>query len=138
VHEASESAVPEELRQLIEHARLARERAYAPYSGYRVGAAVRTNDGRVFRGCNVENATYGATICAERAAVVGMVTAGVRELAAVAVFTDGGPLGMPCGICRQTLVEFGLPETPVVVASPRETRLTTLGALLPEPFVLRS
>ncbi len=138
MHDAADSSVPNELRQLIEQARLARERAYAPYSGYRVGAAVRAKDGEIYAGCNVENATYGATICAERAAVVSMVAAGARELGAVAVFTDGDPLGMPCGICRQTLIEFGLPETPVIVASPRETRSTTLGALLPEPFVLRS
>jgi len=130
-------SLPEELRSLVEQARVARERAYAPYSGYLVGAAVRAKGGETFVGCNVENSTYGATICAERVAVVAMVAAGCRELTAVAVFTDGDPLGMPCGICRQTLIEFGLPGTIVVAASPRELKKTTLGALLPEPFLLR-
>lgn len=126
-----------ELGELVERARDARERAYAPYSNYAVGAALRTSSGAIVTGCNVENATYGATICAERVAVATMVAQGERQVEAIAVFTDGGPLGMPCGICRQTLVEFGRPETVVVAASPREVKVTTLGALLPEPFVLR-
>lgn len=131
------SGVAPELVELVEAARAAREHAYAPYSSYRVGAAVRSKDGTVFTGCNVENATYGATLCAERVAVSALVAAGKRDIAAVAVFTDGEPLGLPCGICRQTLVEFGDPETVVVSASPREQKTLTLGALLPEPFVLR-
>lgn len=115
----------------------ARERAYAPYSGYSVGAVVRSKSGALYSGCNVENATYGATICAERVAIASMVAAGERELDLVVVATDGGPLGMPCGICRQMLVEFAGPDCAVVAVSPRETRNTTLGALLPEPFKLR-
>lgn len=129
--------VSPELSELVERARSAREGAYAPYSKYLVGAAVRAADGEVFVGCNVENATYGATLCAERVAVAALVASGRRELTAVAVFTDGGPLGMPCGICRQTLIEFGGADTAVVVASPRERQVSTLGALLPKPFVLR-
>ena len=130
--------LPPELADLVERARRIRERAYAPYSSYLVGAAVRSKDGNVFVGCNVENATYGATLCAERVAVSAMVASGERELSAVAVFTDGAELGMPCGICRQTLVEFGQASTVIIVASPRELKTSTLGALLPEPFVLRS
>lgn len=128
---------PPEVESLRAEARAVRERAHAPYSQYRVGAAVRARSGRIYTGCNVENASYGATLCAERVAVSAMVAAGERELDAVLVFTDDGPLGMPCGICRQTLVEFAGPSCAVIVASPRETKMTTLGALLPEPFTLR-
>ncbi len=127
----------EVLGQLLERARLARENAYAPYSKYRVGAALLTRAGVVHAGCNVENATYGATICAERVAVVQMVAAGERDIEAVAVFTDGDPLGMPCGICRQVLVEFAGPGCVVLAGSPSARQTTTLGALLPEPFTLR-
>lgn len=133
----SESKPVIQLDELGEAARRARESAHAPYSRYRVGAAVRTRSGAVYAGCNVENASYGATICAERAAVAAMVVAGEREILAVTVFTDDGPLGMPCGICRQTLLEFAGPECVVVVSSLHEARQTTLGALLPEPFVFR-
>ena len=114
-----------------------RERAHAPYSKYRVGAALRSRSGAIYVGCNVENGSYGATICAERVAVSQMVVAGESDIEAVLVFTDEGPLGMPCGICRQTLVEFAGPECAVIVASPRDLRVTTLGALLPEPFTFR-
>lgn len=133
----SKSLSPEQIDALKAKARAVREHAYAPYSKYAVGAAVRARSGAVYTGCNVENATYGATICAERAAVTAMVAAGERALDAVVVFTDGGPLGMPCGVCRQTLVEFGDDDCVVVVASPREERVTTLAELLPQPFRLR-
>lgn len=133
----SSSLSPSELEALRAQARAVRERAHAPYSQYRVGAVVRSASGSLHVGCNVENASYGATLCAERVAVASLVAAGERELDAVLVFTDDGPLGMPCGICRQTLLEFAGPDCVVVVASPRETRTTTLGALLPEPFTLR-
>ncbi len=128
---------PDALAALSAAARAAHGRAYAPYSEYQVGAAVRSQRGVIYAGCNVENATYGATLCAERVAVASMVAAGETELDAVLVYTDGGPLGMPCGICRQTLVEFAGPNCAVVVMSPTESRVTTLGALLPEPFKLR-
>ncbi len=127
----------ERLQAYKSQAFAARERAYAPYSNYLVGAVVRGKSGALYSGCNVENATYGATLCAERVAIGNMVAAGERELDCVVVATDGGPLGMPCGICRQTLVEFAGPECVVVAVSPRETRRTTLAALLPEPFRLR-
>ena len=125
------------LKELVERAARVRENAHAPYSHFRVGAALRTTSGNVFAGCNVENASYGATSCAERSAIAAMVAAGEREVAAIAVFTDADPPGMPCGICRQVLLEFGRPGTEIVAASPRDLRRITLERLLPEPFTLR-
>ena len=124
-----------ELVRLVAAAREVRERAYAPYSGFRVGAALETATGSVFTGTNVENASYGATICAERAAVFGMVAAGERNITRIAVYAEGPELAMPCGMCRQVLVEHGR-DAVVVVAGPQGARTTTLTELLPEPFVL--
>jgi cytidine deaminase len=111
-----------------------RAHAYAPYSGFRVGAAVETESGQAFAGANVENASYGATVCAERAAVFGMIAAGERRIARVAVYAEGPELSMPCGMCRQVLFEHGR-HAEVVVAGPNGVKTTTLAALLPEPFV---
>lgn len=119
---------------LLEAARRVREHAYAPYSGFRVGAALLSASGKVHVGANVENASYGATLCAERSAVASMVAAGDRRIARVAVYAEGPTLAMPCGMCRQVLSEFGL-DAQVVVGGPAGTRTTTLAALLPEPFV---
>jgi cytidine deaminase len=121
-------------RDLVPAARAARRRAYAPYSGFRVGAAVRAG-GRIFEGANVENASYGLTVCAERAAVVAAVLAGSRRLQAVAVASGTVPPTPPCGMCLQTLAEFAGPDLPVTLAGARGTRVeTTLGALLPRAF----
>jgi cytidine deaminase len=124
---------------LIAAAREARSRAYAPYSNYRVAAAVRASDGRVFTGCNIENASYGLSICAERVAVFAAVAAGAREIAAVAVATEDG--GTPCGACRQVLAEFvprdGAPLTVLLVDAAGSVRETSLAALLPDAFRLR-
>jgi cytidine deaminase len=128
-------SLPPELAELVSAARVVRERAYAPYSAYRVGAAVRTASGRIFCGCNVENKSYGATICAERSAIVSAVSAGERELVAVAVFTDAEALAMPCGLCRQVIAEFSR-DARVVAANPREHKLLSFSALFPDPFVL--
>jgi cytidine deaminase len=87
-------------------ARAASQSAWAPYSRFHVGAAVLTDDGRVFAGCNVENATYGATVCAERHAVAAAVLAGARRLVACVVYVESDAPAMPCGVCRQVLAEF--------------------------------
>jgi cytidine deaminase len=119
---------------LVRSARAARARAYAPYSGFRVGAAVRAG-GRVFAGANVENGSFGLTVCAERAAVLAAVLAGERSLQAVAVASDTVPPTPPCGMCLQTLAEFAGPGLPVTLSGGRGSRVaTTLGELLPRAF----
>jgi cytidine deaminase len=128
--------------RLVEAARQARKHAYAPYSGYRVGAAILTRRGSVHAGCNVENATYGATLCAERSAVSAMVSAGDGNPIACAVVTEGSKPGTPCGICRQVFAEFARDMTIVLVAENKRGKLvarkaTSLSALLPQAFRLR-
>ncbi len=91
---------------LLERARAARKMAYAPYSGFKVGAALLDSSGRVWTGCNVENAAYGCTICAERTALLKAISEGTREFTAIAVVGSGSGPAEPCGQCRQTLVEF--------------------------------
>ncbi len=108
-------------------------RAYAPYSGFQVGAALLGADGSVHTACNVENASYGLTVCAERAAVARAVAGGVREYVAVAVVTSGGEPVAPCGACRQVLAEFGAGMR-VVSEAGDGRREWTLDELLPEPF----
>ncbi|MFM9091968.1 MAG: cytidine deaminase [Verrucomicrobiota bacterium] len=121
-------------RRLVAAARRAAAAAYAPYSHFPVGAAVLMTDGRVFTGCNVENASFGLTNCAERTAVFSAVAAGSRRLRAVAVFTPTPPPTLPCGACRQVLHEFG-PGTTVLSVCAGEGRVeTTLAALLPHAF----
>ncbi len=127
-----------DLRELVRAAQSARPQAYAPYSGFRVGAAVRTVDGRVFMGANVENASYGLSICAERAAVLSAVLAGARELLAVAVCSDLTPPVTPCGMCRQTLAEFAI-DCQVILCGPASgdgalVRCVQLRELLPDAF----
>lgn len=114
-------------------ARAAQAHAYAPYSRFRVGAALEADDGRIFTGCNVENASYGLTICAERAAVVTAVAEGVRQFQRVVVVSDIDPPAAPCGACRQVLSEFG-PDM-VVEGVGRSTRMTwNMRDLLPAAF----
>jgi len=123
---------------LLAAARTARRHAYAPYSRYAVGAAVLGDNEEVYAGANVENASYGLTICAERSAVAAAVAAGVHRLRAVAVVADGA-LPLPCGACRQVLVEFMQPDAVVWVAGadPRSrVKQFRLGDLLPEAFRL--
>ena len=109
--------------------------AHAPYSGYRVGAALESEDGRVFDGCNVENAAFSVTCCAERVALFAAITAGARRFRRLVV-SAGGPAPYPCGTCRQALAEFepGLPIT--VIGDDGERREYTLRELLPEPFTM--
>jgi cytidine deaminase len=118
----------------VAQAAAARERAYCPYSGFPVGAAALTASGRVFPGCNVENAAYAATICAERAALLGAYAAGEREIVALAVIADTAGPASPCGTCRQVIHEL-VPHCTVVLANTRgDTHVTTPQELLPGGF----
>ena len=116
----------------------AAERAYAPYSKFKVGAALLAEDGRVFTGCNVENASYGLTNCAERTAVFKAVSEGVTRFKAIAIAGGVGDVAMPCGACRQVLAEFCPPEMPVrcVTLDGAVARDFTIGELLPGVFAL--
>ena len=118
---------------LVAAARAAMAHAYAPYSEFRVGAAVEADDGRVFAGCNVESASYGLTICAERMALGAAVAAGARRLRRVVVTTEVDPPAAPCGACRQLLAEFG-GDTEVIAVGPAGERRWPLHALLPDAF----
>jgi cytidine deaminase len=119
--------------QLVAAAASVRKMAHAPYSDYLVGAAVLTTDGRVFTGCNVENASYGLSVCAERHAIAAAVAAGCRDFAGVAVVTQSDPPAAPCGACRQVLAEFG--DFPVILAGlDGYQRSTTVKTLLPIAF----
>ena len=129
------SQLSAELAELLAAARAVRERAYAPYSHFLVGAALRAENGQVFVGCNVENASYGATICAERSAILAMVAAGQRTISSIAVFTDADTLAMPCGLCRQVISEFQR-DAQLLVANPRQQRVLDFSEIFPEPFVL--
>lgn len=119
--------------ELVRRAREVMKNAYAPYSNFHVGAAIEADDGSVHVGCNVENASYGLTICAERMAVGAAIAAGKRRLRRVAVATAVEPPATPCGACRQLLAEFGL-DMEVIAVGPSSERRWTLRALLPEAF----
>jgi len=121
---------------LLDRARAAREHAYAPYSDFAVGAALLAEDGRVFTGVNVENRSFGLSLCAERAAVAAAVAAGSRRFRAIAVVTATSPPAAPCGLCRETLAEFCGPELAIHLAGLDGGRRDfRLGELFPEPFV---
>lgn len=124
----------EQKAALVAAARAVQGHAYAPASQFRVGAAVLSEDGRMFVGCNVENASYGLTICAERAAVCAAVAAGARQVVAVAIVTDLDDPARPCGACRQVLAEFG-PSMQVLLAGHGDHVVEqSLADLLPDPF----
>lgn len=127
---------PEVESRLIRAARAARRRAYCPYSGFAVGAAVLGDDGRVYAGANVENASFGLTVCAERVAVFRAIVAGVRKIQAVAVAAGGSDPPRPCGACCQVLAEFAMDLTlPIVLTAHHAPPFrTTLGELFPQPF----
>ncbi|HEY3265795.1 MAG TPA: cytidine deaminase [Armatimonadota bacterium] len=126
--------MPPDIQELYDVALAARENSYSPYSGHKVGAAIRLSDGAVFSGCNVENASFGATVCAERTAVQTAVAArGAVSIVAVMVVTDSTPSWPPCGICRQVLAEFG-PNCTVHSANLRgEIWTVPLSDLYPRP-----
>lgn len=125
-------------RALMEAAVAAREKAYAPYSGFKVGAALLGKSGKVYTGCNVENAAYTPTNCAERTAVFKAVSEGEREFEAIAIVGGKGellsPLCAPCGVCRQVLTEFVGKDFKVLLGTPEKITETTLDALLPLSF----
>ena len=132
---------PDDLDALVAAARQAAVHAYAPFSRYRVGAALRTASGEIVTGVNVENSSFGLSNCAERSAVFGARTKGLVDpanarIAAVAIHASGGPMPFPCGACRQVLSEFSSPSTVVIVDGDGETVRTTMGELLPRAFRL--
>lgn len=124
-----------DIAALFEAARAAEARAYAPYSRFRVGAAIRAASGAIHVGCNVENAAYPVGACAEAGAISAMVAAGDRQIGAVLVFAAGPEPCTPCGACRQRLREFALAAVPIHVAGPEGLRASySLGELLPHAF----
>lgn len=122
-------------KALVELAKKARRHAYAPYSGFAVGAAVLAADGRVFSGCNIENASYGLTNCAERTAIFSAVATGARELAALAVVAEGDLPCSPCGACRQVIAEFAV-ERIILANLTGKMQVVTKEELLPFAFSL--
>ena len=110
--------------------------AYAPYSNYHVGACVKCKDGRMFRGVNIENASYGATNCGERSAIFGAYSYGYRkdDIEVLAIVTDGGRIGAPCGVCRQVLSELLNEDTPIVLSNGIDVQITNIKELLPFSF----
>lgn len=125
------------LADLVGHALSARAQSHSPYSGFAVGAALLCTDGTVVTGCNVENASYGLTVCAERVALFRAIASDTRSFDAIAIVAPGPELPTPCGACRQVLIEFCRPDMPVLVAcaeSPEAISTFTLGALLPHAF----
>ena len=122
-------------QELFDAARAAQQQAYAPYSRYLVGAAVRGRSGRIYAGCNIENAAYPQGWCAEASAIAHMITAGEREIVEVLTVCDGDLVGTCCGGCRQKIREFAALDVPVYACGPDGVRATfTLGELLPHSF----
>lgn len=132
--ESRQPAPPLSLDELTGLARSVQSRAWAPYSHFRVGAVLVSRDGRLFSGCNVENASYPAGICAERGALASAVAAGAQEFVRVLIATDADVPAPPCGICRQALVEFAPALEVVSVAANGQVAQWSLADLLPFPF----
>ncbi|MBI3534951.1 MAG: cytidine deaminase [Deltaproteobacteria bacterium] len=125
-----------ELQRMFEHAKKARENSYSPYSGHKVGASLVTADGEIFSGCNVENASYGATVCAERAAIQNAISQrGKIEIKEILVLTDENPAWPPCGMCRQVISEFVFQTAIVHICNlSGETKTLPFAELLPNAF----
>ena len=131
----SNAGASADLSALFEAARAARAMAHAPYSRFKVGAALRAASGAVYAGCNVENAAYPSGICAETAAIAAMVTAGERRIAEILVLGEGAEPLTPCGACRQRILEFATPQTRIHCASAAGAALTrSMDELLPHAF----
>lgn len=125
--------------ELLAAAREALASAYAPYSNFSVGAAVLLTDGTIYHGCNIENASFGLTVCAERVALFNAISDGRLDIAAVAVVTNAPKLCKPCGACRQVIAEFSQADNPIIVISSRtsgESVTETIMTLLPDTFNL--
>ena len=130
----SHTSNTDEFESLITAAKSARENAHAAYSNFRVGAGLRATSGRIFGGCNVENATYGLTVCAERVAIFKAISEGERGFDAIAVVTDTDALTPPCGACRQLIWEF-CGDVPVILANLRgKVEVIRMKVLFPKPF----
>jgi len=130
---------PNQQKNLLKKAAAAMRHAYAPYSRFRVGAALLTREGRVFQGCNVENASYGLTLCAERTALGAAISAGHRHFTALAIASNGQTASLPCGACLQALAEFCRPDFVIVTATARNPvamAIYPLKDLLPRAFRL--
>lgn len=124
-----------EIAKLIRLADEARERAYCPYSNFHVGACLKAQSGAYYLGCNIENAAYSPTNCAERTAMFKAISEGEREFEAIAIISDSSNYSSPCGVCRQVLSEFCPQEMPVILANNKgDYRVTTLGELIPAVF----
>lgn len=140
VNTVSDAVLSDDVRTaLIAAAREAEAAAYAPYSNFTVGAAVLLSDGTIYKGCNVENASYGLTVCAERIAIFTAVTAGRMDIVAVGVSTSAAKVAKPCGACRQVISEFSRADSPIVVISTTQSGLSeteTIADLLPGNFTL--
>ena len=131
----SGKVTPAVLRRLLSAAVVVRQRSYSPYSHFRVGAAILASDGRVYAGCNVENSSYGLSLCAERNAVGQAVARGAKNVVAVAVVTQSKVPSPPCGMCLQTLSEFAERSLPILLGSTvGKEEIVTLGDLLPRMF----
>lgn len=134
-HSLENQDVPEVITKLFSQCLEAKEFSYSPYSHFRVGCAVLADNGRIFQGCNVENVSYGLSICAERTALVKAVSSGCRNFTAIAVTTDmAEEFATPCGNCRQFMAEFGLDYDVYLLRKDRQFVKTTVGDLLPKAF----
>jgi len=121
------------IEELISLAKKACSNAYALYSKFNVGAALLTKNGKIFTGSNIENASYGATVCAERVAIFKAVSEGEREFESIAIYTNTDELSFPCGICRQVMIEFSK-DLIIILSNEKEKKIYTLKEILPYPF----
>ena len=122
--------------ELVESARNAMSKAYAPYSGIRVGASLASATGRIFQGCNIENSSYGLTICAERVAIGCAIASGEREFVAMAIMNSTDGIFTPCGACRQVMSEFAPDLKLILVSSDGKIERTDMAKIFPHPFRL--